>query len=179
MPVLHVGWVDKLMASLIRFPPAIRCQLHIEEANSPHTTASPMLPPSIQQHRHQLQPAITTRSSVTTAVCGTAPSPLPLIHHHNDYEPGRVNIEGEEEEAERLKKGGLTVLLPAPTAFSTPGSGGGGAGSSSTTSSSALSMFTPLASTGCASSGGVRQYPPLTGKLIFVLFKCSNMPKTR
>uniref|UniRef100_A0A5K3F5H8 Menin n=1 Tax=Mesocestoides corti TaxID=53468 RepID=A0A5K3F5H8_MESCO len=130
VPVLHVGWVDKLMASLTRFSAAARSQLHVEatrgkEDEDTPATAAPTTPSLLDNHHRHHHPvgAVVTRSS---AIRGTAPSPLPVAV---------------EEEEQLHDKRALRVILPPASAsmsFQSP----------STTSSSAPSMFTPVPSGG-------------------------------
>ncbi len=141
MPVLHIGWVDKLVASLTRFTPTARRQLHIEacaEQEDNNDNSSAMTPQSYHNHHSFLQTSATpalaghhssaltagatprplmTRSS---AIRGTAPSPLPLVLEEVDHS---------------VRNGALTVILPQQSC-------------GSTTSSSAPSMVTPLPSGG-------------------------------
>ncbi|KAM7542568.1 hypothetical protein Aperf_G00000017673 [Anoplocephala perfoliata] len=117
VPVLHVGWVDKLVASLVRFPPSVRTQLHIKatRANDDKKTTGSV---ALATQKSRCRPSATVNA--TSLRSGRA-------EDVTDDSKTVMDVKTTQQP--------LRVILPPPIASS------GGLQSSSTTGSSILSMF--------------------------------------
>nr|CDS32395.2 dnaJ subfamily B [Hymenolepis microstoma] len=118
VPVLHVGWVDKLVASLVRFPPSVRTQLHIEVTRSTNDESSGSA--AVTAKKSRCRPSTTA----TTALLSAQPV--------NKVDDSKVEMDEVKNEAAHQP---LIVILPPPIPSSA------GLQSSSTTGSSVLSVF--------------------------------------
>lgn len=118
VPVLHVGWVDKLVASLVRFSPAVRTQLHIEVTRSTNDESSGSVAVTAKKSRCRPSTTATTAFRSTQSL--------------NKMDDSKVEMDEVKHEAAQQP---LRVILPPPIASSA------GLQSSSTTGSSVLSVF--------------------------------------
>ncbi|VDO04113.1 unnamed protein product [Rodentolepis nana] len=118
VPVLHVGWVDKLVTSLVRFPPAVRTQLHIEVTRSTNDESSGSV--AVAAKKSRCRPSTTA----TTALLSAQPV--------NKLDDSKGEMDGVKNESAQQP---LIVILPPPIPSSA------GLQSSSTTGSSVLSVF--------------------------------------
>lgn len=154
VPVLHVGWVDKLVASLARFSAHVRTQLHLEaiRATGDEETSrmSTVTTKKKHPHPHTRQSSAGSGSVVTRPITAREhePSPLPLPTMEAEAEVVSAPIEDSKTPTmdsmnEVTKAEPLRVILPPPAASMS-------FQSCSTTGSSVLSVFinTPLPSGG-------------------------------
>ncbi|VDM30730.1 unnamed protein product [Hydatigera taeniaeformis] len=154
VPVLHVGWVDKLVASLARFSVQARTQLHLEATRATgdeeHSRMSTITKKKKHLYPHTRQSSSGSCSMVTHSHTNQdrEPSPLPISMLEAETEVLSVPMENSEAQTvdsvnEIANAEPLRVILPPPAASMS-------FQSCSTTGSSVLSVFinTPLPSGG-------------------------------
>ncbi|VUZ44689.1 unnamed protein product [Hymenolepis diminuta] len=118
VPVLHVGWVDKLVTSLVRFSPAVRTQLHIEVTRSTNDESSESV--AVTAKKSRCRPSTTATTAFRSA------------QSLNKMDDSKVEMDEVKNEAAQQP---LSVILPPPIASSA------GLQSSSTTGSSVPPVF--------------------------------------
>nr|CDS19609.1 dnaJ subfamily B [Echinococcus granulosus] len=154
VPVLHVGWVDKLVASLTRFSIQARTQLHLEAiratGDEENLRMSTVTPKKKYPYPRARQSSLGSDSVVIhpITVRESEPSPLPVSKMETEVEVASAPLEDPKTSTidtanEMTKAEPLRVILPPPAASMS-------FQSCSTTGSSVLSVFinTPLTSGG-------------------------------
>ncbi|KAL5107393.1 Menin [Taenia crassiceps] len=154
VPVLHVGWVDKLVSSLARFTVNARTQLHLKpiRATGDEETSrmSKMAMKKKHPHPHTRKSNAGSGPVVTRPIAARKREPSPLPVSMVEAETGAVSAPMEDSKTptmdsvnEVTKAEPLRVILPPPAASMS-------FQSCSTTGSSVLSVFinTPLPSGG-------------------------------